>query len=57
MGAAMRTKRPTSIRLSDDAELLRVALAAQLGVNKSAVVEMAIREMAERRGVKRKKAS
>ena len=37
---------PISIRLSPHAEALRIALAAKLGVNKSAVIEMAIRRMA-----------
>lgn len=47
-----RTQTPISIRISPQAEALRAALAAKLGVNKSAVVEMAIRQMAAREKVK-----
>lgn len=46
-----RVQTPTSIRLSPHAEALRIALAAKLGVNKSAVIEMAIRQMAAREKV------
>lgn len=45
-------KKNTSIRLSANAERLRVALATLLGVNKSAVVEIALRELAAKYGVK-----
>ena len=37
-----RTQTPISIRISPQAETLRAALAVKLGVNKSAVIEMAI---------------
>lgn len=47
-----RTQTPISIRISPQAEALRAALAAKLGVNKSAVIEMAIRQMAAREKVK-----
>jgi predicted transcriptional regulator len=46
-----RTQTPISIRISPQAEGLRAALAAKLGVNKSAVIEMAIRRMAAREKV------
>jgi hypothetical protein len=39
---------PTSIRLSDEAKRLRTALAATLGVNETAVLELALREMAKK---------
>lgn len=41
-----------SIRLSPEARRLRAALSQKLGVNLSAVVELAIRQMAKREGVK-----
>lgn len=47
-----RTQTPISIRISPQAETLRAALAVKLGVNKSAVIEMAIRQMAAREKVK-----
>lgn len=47
-----RTKPPTSIRLSPLAEALRIKLAAKLGMNKSTVIEVAIRQMAAREKVK-----
>lgn len=46
----MTTK--TSIDLSDEADRLRRALAKEMGVNLAAVVEMAIRCLARREGVK-----
>jgi len=46
-----RTQTPISIRISPQAEALRATLAAKLGVNKSAVIEMAIRQMAAREKV------
>jgi hypothetical protein len=46
-----RTQTPISIRISPQAETLRAALAVKLGVNKSAVIEMAIRQMARRENV------
>ena len=47
-----RTQTPISIRISPQAEALRAALSVKLGVNKSAVIEMAIRQMAAREKVK-----
>ena len=44
-------KTPTSFRLSADAALLLWKLSGQLGVNRSAVLEMAIRELALRHAV------
>jgi hypothetical protein len=45
-------KRATSVRLSEDARRLWVALAVKLGVNQTAVLELAIREKAKREGLK-----
>jgi hypothetical protein len=45
-------KKSTSIRLSANAERLRKQLAALLGVNKTAVIEIALRELAAKHGVK-----
>lgn len=45
-------KSPTSIRLSDEAERLRDALTIALGVGKTSVIELALRELAKRHGVK-----
>jgi hypothetical protein len=44
-------RKPTSIRLSEDAMQLRKLLAQHLGVSESAVIELAIRELAERKGI------
>ncbi len=44
-------KTPTAFRLSEKARALLAALAEKLGVNQTAVVEMAIRQMAERERV------
>jgi len=43
---------PTSIRLTDDAMQLKKMLAQKLGISGSAVLELAIRELAEKKGVK-----
>jgi predicted transcriptional regulator len=45
-------KKPTSIRLSEEARRLRALLAKKLGVSQSAVLELAIRELARREGIK-----
>ncbi len=47
-----RAEPPLTLRISPQAETLRTALAVKLGVNKSAVIEMAIRQMAAREKVK-----
>lgn len=44
-------KTPTAFRLSEKAKSLLGALAEKLGVNQTSVVEMAIRQMAEREKV------
>jgi len=48
----MKGIKSTSIRLTAEAQRLRAALAEKLGVSQSAVIELAIRQMAEREGVK-----
>ena len=45
-------KLPTSLRLSPEAKRLLAALAERLGVSQSAVIELAIREKADREGVR-----
>ena len=45
-------KCPTSIRISEEAKRLLAALAAKLGVSRMAVIEIAVRKMAEAEGVK-----
>ncbi len=45
-------KKPTSIRLSDEAKRLRKLLAKQMGISQAAVLEVAIRELAEKKGIK-----
>lgn len=45
-------KRPTSVRLSPEAERLRDLVAAKMGLSKTAVLEQAIRALAKREGVK-----
>ncbi len=52
---APNPKRPTSVRLSDEAQRIRDELAEHLGVNKTAVLEMAIRELAKKNGLRGKK--
>jgi len=41
-------KKLTSLRISEEAYRLREWLAQELGVNRTAVIELAIREMANR---------
>ena len=45
-------KKHTSYRISEEGKQLIRLLARRLGVNETSVVEMAVREMAEKRGVK-----
>lgn len=45
-------KKLTSIRLSEEAKRLRVELAKKLGISQAAVLELAIRELAKKEGVK-----
>jgi predicted DNA-binding protein len=47
-----KQSKPTSIRLSEEARRLRKALAERMGVSESAVLELAIRELAEKKGIK-----
>ena len=44
-------KKPTSVRLSDEAKRLRKLLAQRLGVSETAIIELAIRELAEKKGI------
>jgi predicted transcriptional regulator len=46
------TKHPTSIRISEEAKRLLAALADKLGISQMAVIEIAVRKMAEAEGVK-----
>jgi hypothetical protein len=45
-------KHPTRVRLSDAAKRLQKLLSEKLGVSQAAVLELAIRELAKREGVK-----
>ncbi len=45
-------KKKTSIQLSEEGKRLQKLLAQHLGINQTAVIELAIRELAERKGVK-----
>jgi hypothetical protein len=45
-------KKHTSYRISEEGKQLIKELARRLGVSETSVVEMAVREMAEKRGVK-----
>lgn len=47
----MSNKQPTSVRLSPEAKRLLERLADKLGVTQAAIIEMAIRRMAEAEGV------
>lgn len=47
----MDKKKLTSIRLSEEALQLRKILAQKLGVSETAVLELAVRELAEKKGV------
>jgi predicted transcriptional regulator len=49
------TKKPTAIRLTDDGKELLAALATKNGVSQAAIMEIAIRRMAEQEGVKVRK--
>lgn len=44
----MTKQQPTSLRMSPKALALRDALAQKLGVSKAAVIELAIRKLAQR---------
>ena len=48
----MEQKSKTSIKLSREAKQLLVLLAKHLGVSQSAIYELAIREKAERHGIR-----
>ena len=48
---AQKRKTPKAFRLSDAGESLLTAIAERLGVNQTAVIEMAIRRMATSEGV------
>lgn len=50
---SMEEKQKTSVQLTLEAKGLLVALAKQLGVSQSAILELAIREKAERHGLQR----
>jgi hypothetical protein len=51
-GGMPTEKQSTSFRLSDDARRLLAALADALGLSQAAVIEMAVRQLAKREGVK-----
>lgn len=44
-------KKPTNMRLSEDAKKLLALLTQKLGISQTSVVELAIRELAERKNV------
>jgi antitoxin component of RelBE/YafQ-DinJ toxin-antitoxin module len=48
-------KKPTSIRLSAEGKRLQKALADKLGLSASAVIELALRRLAEQEGIEREK--
>lgn len=48
----MKTKRLTSVRLSEEAKRLLTETAQKLSISQAAVLELAIREKAKREGVK-----
>lgn len=51
MEATLSDRKPTSIRLSAEADRLLDVLAKKLGLKRSAVMEMAIRKLAEQEHV------
>jgi len=51
-GRSTMVKKHISYRISEEGKQLIKALAQRLGVSETAIVEMAVREMAEKRGVK-----
>lgn len=48
----METKKSTSVWLSDEAKRLLTAIAYTLGISKSACLQLAIRDMAKKQGLK-----
>jgi hypothetical protein len=52
---SMRSKNPTSFRLTPEALRLLGLLGKELGLNQTSVLETAIRELAKRKGIERKK--
>lgn len=55
LDVAGRTKLPNSYRLSEEARNLIVRLAEHLGLSQANVIEMAVRQLARREGIKAKK--
>jgi hypothetical protein len=47
-----KTSNPSSMRLSDEAVRLRKALAEKKGISQRAVMELALRDMAKKEGIK-----
>jgi hypothetical protein len=45
-------KKHTSYRISDEGKRLIKVLAQMLGITETAIVEIAVREMAEKKGIK-----
>ncbi len=48
----MAQTKPTTVRLSSDAKALQRLLAQHLGISQHAVLELAIRTLAEQKGIK-----
>lgn len=46
------SKKPTSVRISDEAKRLLALLAQQKGITQAAVLELLIRESAKKEGIK-----
>jgi hypothetical protein len=47
------TKQPTSFRLSSESLSLLMAIACKMGISQAAVLEVAIRHLAKREGVRK----
>jgi hypothetical protein len=45
-------KKPVTIRLSDEGRRLRTRLSKTMGIDETAVIEIAIRELAAAKGIK-----
>jgi len=46
------TKKPTSVRISEEAKRLLALLAQEQGITQAAVIELLIREGAKKKGIK-----
>jgi len=57
MKTPTKSGNPSSMRLSDEGKWLQRELARVLGISQKAVLELALRDLAEKKGVKKENAN